>query len=170
MTERIEDRAMMIVAECMDKYNNHPICAHKYLSFPKISFTLRGHTAGWATATEINLNLSIMNDERYPDALFDTVVHEMAHVIDRTIHGYKRGQSHGIGWQHIMFMLDASPERCHHYNTKAARKTRKFNYTCLCGKPHIIGTVGHNRHQKRNQTYYICKSCDGFLRFDKEIK
>lgn len=161
----IQDRAMMIVAEGIDRYNNDPFFG-KYVGFPKIHFNLKGHTAGWATSKEIALNFDIMTDKRNINALHDTTIHELAHTIDAHLNGRS---DHGERWQKIMLILGAEPERCHNYKTKAARKTKKFAYQCACEGITKFGTVRHKREQK-SPNYYHCTTCGQHYYFLGEIK
>ena len=165
----IEDKTCMILAECIDTYNAHPLCLTKYIGFPELDFSMRGHCAGKANMKKIWLNLDMMRDKRYPNALKDTATHEMAHTIAMTIHGSEI-KAHGIEWSLTMHMLGANPERCHSYITKTARKTRKFEYACHCTKNHRLGIVAHNKAQKSTTAYYRCKQCKQDLKFKGEIK
>ena len=165
----IEARTTQILCEAIDKYNSHPLCLTRYIGFPAVSFTLKGHCAGWAKRKEINLNLAIMMDKRYPQALHDTVIHELAHCIVMAIHDH-RTKPHGIEWALVMHMLGQNAERCHSYDTQTARKTRKFEYQCQCTKKHVLGVRSHNKHQRGYANVYRCIHCKTTLKLIGEIK
>jgi len=94
--------------------------------------------------------------ETYKDKFIeDTVAHEMAHLFAHDSN--PNCAAHGSDWYYMMFMLGAKASRCHDMETKPARQSRKWNYTCKCGKDFKVSTIKHNRIQ--NGTVYRCASC-----------
>jgi SprT protein len=134
--------------------------------YPEIRFDLRGKTAGMVlfTATGsciIRYNLPLL--KRYGEEFINTTVpHEVSHFIARLLYG-PRIKPHGVEWQRIMDLFDASPERCHNFNTEqtGGRKLRYFDYRCDC-RDHRLSAIRHNRIMQG--TVYLCKHCGSKLR------
>lgn len=160
----MEEQALEYVGECIDTYNEH-FPSRPFLKWVSVTFKTRGRTAGWAFYKEclIDLNYDIMrNNEK---ALHDTTKHEVCHLL---AHHHDKGCSaHGSTWKAMMILMGQSPDRLHDYDSKPARKTRKFIYTCDC-RSHTIGAVRHNRQQKAKETVYRCSQCKSNLHLKGE--
>jgi len=136
------------------------------LELSPLDFSLRGGTIGTAIEDSkrsvIRLNLSMLTD--HPHEIKPTVVHELAHVINRRLadhNGGWRPSPHGDQWRMIMHRLGMPAERTHSisvaaYSTK--RKTQKYNYQCPCGRHFVIGAIRHKNCQNGWKTYY-CTAC-----------
>jgi SprT protein len=143
-------------------------CQHLNLSivYPEIRFDLRGKTAGMvlfraAGNSVIRYNLPLLM--RYGEEFINTTApHEVAHLIARTLYG-PRIKPHGIEWKRIMNLFNASPERCHDFDTEqtGGRKLRYFDYRCDC-RDHRLSAIRHNRIMQGS--VYLCKHCGSKLR------
>ena len=139
--------------------------------YPTITYKLKGHTGERANYAreEIMVNYYLLdnNEERY---LKNTIGHEYAHLVAYKYFGWKamRGKPHGKHWKAVMRSLGLNPKRCHSYDTKPARKTRKFLYACAdCGKDSTISTVMHNRIRKGR--VYRHNGCEEPLKLKHEL-
>lgn len=102
------------------------------MRMPTIRFDVQGLWAGWSNTDEwhIRLNVEMLSDEG-KDAVWDTVGHELAHIVANTVYWReraerrilgKRRQIHGHRWKEVMFAFGLDPNRCHNY--KSARRAR----------------------------------------------
>jgi SprT protein len=134
--------------------------------YPEIRFDLRGKAAGMvqfpATGNRIiRYNYPLL--KRYGEAFINTTVpHEVSHLIARVLYG-PRIKPHGIEWKRIMNLFNASPERCHNFDTEqtGGRNMRYFDYRCDC-RDHRLSAIRHNRIAQG--TVYLCKHCGSQLR------
>lgn len=135
---------------------------------PTVKYDLKGRTAGYAiNGTTIRVNLDILKDPRYTDDMLNqTIPHEVCHIA--CSQWYKHRVAHGYEWQVMMLKIGLSPDRCHQYEVKRARKTNKFKYTCDCSS-HWIGTTRHNKAQQ-NPRRYKCKLCGSGITWTGEMK
>lgn len=128
---------------------------------PVVVYDLEGHVAGIAKGgKKIRLNLGLLNDPRYhDDMLNDTVPHEVAHIIVHQL--YPGANSHGWEWTRVMNTLGVVANRCHDYETVAARtRARPYIYACGCQLHYVTATI-HRRIEKGRQ--YYCQDCKGEL-------
>jgi len=137
-----------------------------------ISFDLKGGTAGKAGMVNqrptLKFNLAFA-DSNLPAFLSDTVIHEMAHIVEMRLHGES---SHGYRWATIMYILGGIPTRCVQYehSVQTNRRSRNNVYQCECGKVFHLTNVMHKSIEKRPRVH--CKGRElKFLgiEFDKEI-
>jgi SprT protein len=134
--------------------------------YPEIRFDLRGKSAGMVKFPVtgnciIRYNLPLL--KRYGEAFINTTVpHEVSHLIARLRYGAQI-KPHGVEWKRIMNLFDASPARCHNFNTAQAggRKLRYFDYRCDC-RDHRLSAIRHNRIMQG--AVYLCKHCGSQLR------
>lgn len=120
----------------------------------------------------------ILAAENEDDFINQIIPHEVAHWIDKEVHGYQytvsrrtgrsRRISHGRTWKSIMVnVYGLDPDRCHTYDV-ASVKTRTrivvkaFKYSCPCGIIFNLTAVRHNKIQK-GATFH-CMKCKGNLR------
>jgi len=132
----------------------------------EIRFDLRGTAAGMVLFPQgkppvIRYNPILLQHNRH-DFLTQTLPHEVAHLIARTLHG-KAIRPHGQEWKNVMRFFGADTLRCHNYATDdiPVRKLRRFPYTCGC-QQHQLTTIRHNRIQKG--LTYRCRQCGEPLR------
>jgi SprT protein len=97
--------------------------------------------------------------------LRQTVPHECAHLIARTIFGVHI-KPHGNEWKTVMVQLGANPKRCHSYDTSNSTvyQKSKFVYECRCQK-HVVGPTRHKKMLKGLR--YTCRNCRSILTFVK---
>lgn len=124
-------------------------------------FGLRGRTAGCALLRQNRIRLNpVLLMENEADFIKNTVPHEVAHLINHTIHGFAV-KPHGPEWRGIMEDLGLPPTRCHNYDIANARVRRpwrqqRYLYSCACGAHPVTQTV-HNRIRRGQE--YGCNSC-----------
>lgn len=149
LKERVEAKVAESLAILASKgYGAHP---------PEVRYDLKGHTAGMANADYIRLNLQLLSNPAYTeDMINNTIPHEVAHVVVRQT--WPRAQGHGNEWKRMMYYLGLKAERCHQYETVAARKkARPYTYYCKCAEPHKVTATLHRR-MKQGRTY-TCRRC-----------
>jgi SprT protein len=130
---------------------------------PTIKYDLKGHTAGWAIGGHtIRLNAEILNNPKHTDDMINrTVPHEVAHIVVQQ--KWPNAKGHGREWRGVMYRLGLNAERCHQYETKAARKRpRPYEYYCNCDTPHRVTITLHRRIQSGRP--YRCRRCKAYLR------
>ncbi len=135
-----------------------------------IDFSLRGRCAGQARVdrngeTGLRINQQLLA-ENLDDFLSNTIPHEVAHLVVnwQARNKRQRPRPHGPEWQAVMqSCYDLSPERCHSYQTMAARVVpRPFLYTCIC-REHRLTSIMHNKISRSYQA--LCKACKTPIKF-----
>lgn len=159
--QNIQRKVEARIAECISIASEY---YDREFSMPTIQYKLRGQTAGkaWSTKNLVDLN-SVLLVENEDDYISRTPGHEVAHIIDKAVHGYRtklqRGRivrdSHGEGWKTIMRLFGQDPSRCHNFDTtnSTVRKTSnrtKYVWTCGCGGSTM--ELGAKRHNKQRLT------------------
>lgn len=136
----------------------------------KISDTMRT-TGGRAHYREnmIELNARLLNAN--PTDVYQTVGHELAHLVSVEINGLKLGRGHGPNWLLIMRQFGLEPKRCHAMNTTGLRR-RHATHSAWCNcMEHKLKTGRYNR--MRRGARFVCQRCFSVLRFNQlreEIK
>jgi len=143
---------------------------HRNFDRIKIKFNLKGGTAGQYRflkgASDLkdsyfrfNIDIAKENGKKTYE---DTVIHEVAHYITRSLANGKYVRPHGKEWKSVMNKLGVVPERCHSYTVpKSTRKLKYYDYKCDC-MTHNISSIIHNRILKGQKRY--CKKCKGILK------
>lgn len=141
---------------------------------PRITWSLRGKTAGTACYSRWVINLHPELAERVGEEYEQTVGHEIAHLVTDRTHGVmhtRRGQhiSHGWAWKSVMRRLGLNPERCHTYDMTGIGRTRRttaenYIYTCGCCE-HTLSALRHKRFQNGAYRRLHCCKCKGSLTF-----
>ena len=127
---------------------------------PVLRFDLKGGAAGMVvfsrTGPLIRYNRQML-EENGESFLEQTVPHEVAHLVARTLYGIGI-RPHGPEWKSIMAFFDAPAHRCHHFNTSSSRhrRMRYFHYRCDC-RDHRLSAIRHNRC--RTGVTYLCRLC-----------
>lgn len=150
----------------------------------KIIFKRNGTKAGTCSVSfdqsirelMFQLDLAEHNKETY----HETVVHEMAHYIQRMVFG-SFVKSHGKEWKYVMKkVFNAEPIRCHNYDVSVTKTKRQntYEYTCDCSRIIRVKTTSHNRiqnalkYQGKNPKpsyYQFCKCCRSMIQLvDKQ--
>jgi SprT protein len=139
------------ITECLDIANKlfprNPRDETDWYTRPKVTFDLKGRTAGEAWATDIRLNVHLLN-EFYDEMLKVTLPHEIAHCVVTQKHGYAE-PAHGWRWREVMRAFGLPPNRTHSMPTKPARvHPRPHRYVCpRCGKQWMLTNRMHNSIQ-----------------------
>ena len=102
-----------------------------------------------------------------------TVPHEIAHIVDRALLGYKKYmRNHGKNWKSIMSIFGVDEILAYHsYDTSSVESTikrrakKRFVYTCNCMTTHLL-----SRHQHKHSEQYICRTCSSRLTFTGKEK
>jgi SprT protein len=137
---------------------------------PMISLRLRGGVAGRAYITKwlvkYNPEIYINNKQAFIDR---TVPHELAHLINRTLHG-NLVKTHGKEWRSIMRQLGVKDiTRCHSYNLDGikgirAKAARPFVYACGCQEWKVTSLI----HRKMlNGQIRCCPKCRGRVHYQR---
>lgn len=166
MTE-LQEQAIDTVRKYWDKGNS---IYNLSLPYPRISFRLKGGTAGTASyiKNEIRLNAGLL-EENGQTFLDRTPAHEVAHIfafkqygIQRTRRGSR--QVHGWAWKSVMREFGLNSERCHSYETSTTvkRASKPYVYTCGCQEFNL--TAIRHRRILQGKTYN-CKTCKSRLTF-----
>jgi predicted SprT family Zn-dependent metalloprotease len=97
----------------------------------------------------------------------DTVLHELAHVIDIYVNGHiKDNGGHGFTWKCIAQKIGARPERYARKNAanfaKFKRKTTRYLIPCHCQTYKI---TAHRYNKMVKGTRYRCKKCGYLLEY-----
>jgi len=138
--------------------------------FPDILFTKRGTTAGTANSTKWQLNFNeILLNENVEIFVKQTVMHELAHLIDHQVYDShaprfdRRGRRmkrspHGRNWKNIMLVLGVPADRCHKMDVSNAKihraKSATFDYKCTgCDTVMTMGKIRHNKQQSGMANY-----------------
>lgn len=132
---------------------------------PTVNFTVKGTVGGRATYTghivDFNKQLMLENWEEFDN----TVIHEVAHLAAKALHGLKRIRPHGPEWKSVFIRLGGNGKRCHSYdvsNTKIQRT--KYTYVCPnCNKTYHVGPKIHKKISVLGRVYR-CK-CKGAVEF-----
>jgi predicted SprT family Zn-dependent metalloprotease len=95
---------------------------------------------------QFNLEFNVQHiKHEWKDMAYDTIPHEVAHLVDTLIRGKSNHDSH---WQRIARTLGCSGSRTHNYkSTKRARKTTQHKYIAECGTEIWVSTQMHNKLQ-----------------------
>lgn len=127
-------------------------------------FSLTGSIGGQVVYSgkypRIRWNMYIA-ERNVKDYIYQTVAHEVAHLVVRACQSAKfanyRGkvQSHGWQWQKLMMAINRTPKRCHNYETVRGKSSTKWQYKGECGCILSLSTVRHNR-QQTGKTNYVC--------------
>jgi len=150
-------------------------------------FSLRGHTGGqfqYYTYGKIdstlrwNLDIVKMNDSN--EYFNRTVPHEVAHMIIQVmfrqkLFGSRKPQTHGREWKMLMAKVGADNTRCHKYETKSARKVKRFIYKAECGCEGEFTAQRHKRQQdylsgKYVKKYSVCMKHKNLYKFTGRIE
>lgn len=125
---------------------------------PRVTFDLRGRTAGMAHYTQ---NLIRLNDvllrENGDAFVARTVPHEVAHLLAHQIYGHGI-RPHGPEWKNVMRRLGLVPSRCHSYDTTNAvtRRVEKFSMFCACQEHKVTRRVVAKVEMGAR---YTCRKC-----------
>lgn len=137
----------------------HRLCIQNGVAHPKLSFELKGKTAGEATrdGSHIRVNM-ILYRENVIYFHVQTIPHEFCHIW-KDQKGLP-GKPHGKEWKELMMKVGAEPLTTHSLDVSNAlsRRCKQYEYVCLCKRPPY--QVGPDLHQaiQKGETY-TCKNC-----------
>lgn len=117
-------------------------------------------TAGRAQMEQNLIVLSknlLINEQR----VWETVLHEYAHLVVFAKHGH-RAMPHGMEWRGIMRRLGLSPEVTHDY--ECDRRAVRKPYLCMCTR--CGEKFGRVRPFKRGRVYHHI-GCGGKVRMER---
>lgn len=120
---------------------------------PRLSYRLRGRSAGQARFAEheIRLNAAMLAEHGTP-FIAETVPHEMAHLAVHLRYG-RKARPHGREWRAIMALLGVAPRRCHDWPVRPAGRT--YTYACGC----VTLEFSARRHALARRRAYWCRAC-----------
>ncbi|MFC1665223.1 SprT-like domain-containing protein [Pseudomonadota bacterium] len=132
----------------------------------KSTFKLRGHAAGTACSVSNTIDYNFYLLDKYREAFINEIVpHEVAHIVASKIYkGYRR--PHGPEWQAVVRFFGAIPRVTHSFETKTARRIKRYPYLCGCDKPHLF-TIRSHRRAQRKYVEYTCKVCKEILVYSR---
>lgn len=122
-----------------------------------------GRSAGIASAEyfgtrvgnlKLVFNQQLVNEADKHKLIDDTIPHEIAHLVC-----YLRpelGKNHDKGWKRICKLLGGTGDRCHKYDLKKARRTRKAIYD-INGFMLDVGLTVHRKIQSGARYSYSCR-------------
>lgn len=150
---------------------------------PTVTYDKGGRVAGTASYSTNTVNFNpILLMQNVATFIARTVPHELAHIIDHTLHPenfeqrltvtrsgrYKRSKRdvHGESWMSVCYVLGMTDvTRCHNYDvTDASNATGKgaHRYQCArCSKVYVLSTMKHNK-MLRYSSSYKCR-CNGSI-------
>lgn len=139
-------------------------------AYPKITYDLKGTTAGQAFYYENKLRLNSVALKNYRDHFIkQTVGHEVAHLAAFKKHGSDISP-HGTEWKNLMRFFKLPPDRCHSYDLPPARGGGKKQYVCeKCSKDYKVSVIKHNKWL-RGQHTFSCSRCRGKVVWEKMNK
>lgn len=161
----IENRKKQLLEQVDIYLNRAAVLFHFNPPDIRVDFSLRGTTAGTASADKrlIRLNVTKIEDDTIFDhILTKTVPHEVAHIIQYT-HPYwpdrKHNPPHGLYWRRVMDRFGVPAEPYHSLPLPPARKQKTWSYKCSC-RTHTLSTCRHNRIRNGERTYHctVCKA------------
>jgi len=165
MTKDQTDAATQEVYRWIDKAN---VLYCKSMSYPEVSFDLRGATAGQACYSKWTIRINAVLLVENWDTIFDrTIPHEVAHLVARGLYSkYGRIKPHGREWKSVMRKFGKEPSRCHSYdvsNSTARTVARDYIYKCPC-KTYDLTIIRHRRMQSGRRKY-SCPRCHTPLQY-----
>ena len=118
-----------------------------------IEFRNMGRIGGKAVKTykgwreyeySIIINTQLLRESDIDEICNEVVPHEVAHLV--CFWNPTLGRNHDRGWKRVCIMLGGNGNRCHQYDLKKARRTRKAVYN-IYGQETNIGLTVHKRIQ-----------------------
>ena len=108
----------------------------------------------------------------------DTVLHEVAHVVDFycngkvKVRGKQNGGHHGPTWKAICKKIGAKAKRYAGNDVadfaQFRRRVVRYSVPCHCDKPHIV--TKHRLTKMRNGATYRCRRCGHILKGWKAVE
>ena len=154
LIRQVEDKVLEIYLKAESLYRRN-------FDLPSINWNLRGIRAGVAhvRTNRIRLNpiLLVENTEKF---IAQTVPHEIAHLINRTLNG-PHVRPHGPEWKAIMRAFGLPPLRCHNYNVEnSVARDQRCGMYCTCGVHFVSKMISRRVLQGWK---YRCRRCRGLI-------
>lgn len=136
---KVTTRVTELLADAAKIWPDH---AEQFAILPTISYDVKNAIGGMAISGgskdwTIRLNL-ILCYENEDDFIFQTVGHEVAHLVQRKVFGFtkqvmqgpdkfvtKKVMSHGVEWKEVMVKLGLRVEKFHHYDIASIDKPKR---------------------------------------------
>ncbi len=161
-----EDQKHTIFTQVMTTINMANNVYAQDMEIPMVEFKKMGRVAGYAMPmkwmVQYNDTLAAENFEAFEQ----TVIHEVAHLVDYHLHGVQRSGNgrriiHGKTFKQIMVRLGAKPDTYHSYNTtsveRRSRTRNKYVWVNTEGQEMVLGGVRHARMLRGETTYWMKK-------------
>lgn len=112
---------------------------------------------------KITFSAPIIERNSTADFCADTVIHEIAHFVDRVIHGTT---GHNARFYQVMRQLGhTNPSRTHSFETAPSNR-KTYSYQCQrCGKDMELGAIRHKKVQTGQANYRHPKCGGGRLKY-----
>lgn len=134
--QAIRDRVHTIMSTVFNKYALD-------LSEIEVSHSLRGRTAGKASARKLWFNVEIAT-LNFDEFIRNVIPHEIAHTV--CMRRPALGDHHDRGWKHVCVALGGNGTTTH--EMKANYANGSFLYLASCGTEVELSKVRHNRIQR----------------------
>ena len=153
----MQKRANEILSHCIARRPND---ADKLRQIRFIFSERMTSVAGYALVGKMLVKISVpffADENNFREHFFDTVTHEIAHLLSPPVRGYGRTNRdiHSFAWERTHKSLGGSGQRTHdmqlaapYAHTKASRELVAF--LCpKCGQPMLLGPTQARRYIKR---------------------
>ena len=177
-----EEQKQAIWSRVVETINEANEIYGKDMEIPIVEFKKMGQVAGYAIPmrwmVQYNDTLAAENFE----AFTNTVIHEVAHLVDYHLHGVQRSPNgrrilHGKTFKQIMVRLGAKPDTYHSYNTTSVERksgTRnRYVWVNTEGQEMILGATRHARMLRGDTRYWnrkhVCREYTYVLK-NRELK
>ena len=128
-----------------------------------VTYDLRGRTAGTAQSNTRHVRLNaVLLMENQTEFVADTVGHELAHIFDKDLNGYRTKSNgkrdiHGYGWKNVMRAIGQDPARCHSFDTSTSTVSNRTKHVWTCGCGDVTMSLGDKRHRRQlaTGTFYM---------------
>jgi SprT protein len=97
------------------------------------------------------------------DFISRIVPHEVAHIVAHYVFP-NANRPHGREWKSVMRFFEADDTVTHEFDSKPARKIRRFAYGCRCSEGHYLTKRAHDS-VRRGRVEYSCRECGDPLVF-----
>ena len=99
---------------------------------------------------------------------FQTVVHEVCHIVARYMHWPRNIKSHGWEWKDTMKRAGVPVERCHNVDRSSVKQVPRKKHRTVCDcREYMMGSVRYRR-MVSGLRYYTCNYCGARFRIPKE--
>lgn len=148
-TRIVRLKAKEVLELAKQEFGNLPPCGISFSNRMTKAAGYYKYRPRQAMKHEVSFSAPIIDNNDVEAFCNDTVIHEIAHFVDRVING---STGHNARFYNIMRRLGhPNPSRCHSFKTVNNRK--QYTYRCeCCGATMNFGQIRHNNSQ-RGVTY-----------------